>query len=224
MFRTTLLTFTAVALSLLPAGQTRGEYARRTPGRQIMSRAGIGTAGQAMQGVGQFQGTERFVRGNRSARDFVGSDATELRTFVGEQAAEVRGSIRSAVSDLRPEREQNVNVAATKSRGKQMYKPRLAVNFGYRPTAVRDLGSRIAAQLSLTETLDLAQPIEVSVEGATATLRGTVPSEREREMAGLIAQFEPGISSVRNELQVRPTPPLPVPPSPNPPAPAKKGS
>jgi hypothetical protein len=55
--------------------------------------------------------------------------------------------------------------------------------------------------------------IEVSLEGGTAVLRGTVASENERALAEQVAMLEPSISEVRNELTVqvpavapRPTP------------------
>jgi hypothetical protein len=69
----------------------------------------------------------------------------------------------------------------------------------------------------------------VSVEGATATLRGEVASERDRTLAERLVLFEPGIDSVRNELKVRspskgPAEYLPPPPSPTNPKPAASGS
>jgi osmotically-inducible protein OsmY len=70
-------------------------------------------------------------------------------------------------------------------------------------------------QLSATETLNLPVPMEVSVQGATATLRGVVASARDREMAELLVRFEPGISTVRNELTVQQARPREEPRSPS---------
>lgn len=46
--------------------------------------------------------------------------------------------------------------------------------------------------------------IEVSVEGRTARLQGTVASADDRDLAALIALFEPGISDVQNDVIVQP--------------------
>ena len=46
--------------------------------------------------------------------------------------------------------------------------------------------------------------IEVSPEGHSATLRGAVPSEVDRQKTELLVMFEPGIQKVVNELTVDP--------------------
>ncbi len=60
----------------------------------------------------------------------------------------------------------------------------------------------------------------VSVEGRTATLRGAVVSEEERELAELVVRVEPGISRVINALKVIGSDELPRPPQPKPLQPA----
>ena len=50
-------------------------------------------------------------------------------------------------------------------------------------------------------------PITVEMEGRTAVLKGTVESDRARELAERLALLEPGISVVRNELTVDPVEP-----------------
>ena len=44
--------------------------------------------------------------------------------------------------------------------------------------------------------------ISVSASGRTVTLRGTVGSEREKDLAARIAKLEPGVDEVKNELGV----------------------
>jgi len=44
--------------------------------------------------------------------------------------------------------------------------------------------------------------VNVSVQGDTVTLRGTVSSENDRLLAAQMAMLEPSVSSVRNELTV----------------------
>ena len=45
-------------------------------------------------------------------------------------------------------------------------------------------------------------PIELVVENRVATVSGTVPTERQRNLVETMLRFEPGIDSVRNELVV----------------------
>ncbi|NMC20195.1 MAG: BON domain-containing protein [Thermogutta sp.] len=49
--------------------------------------------------------------------------------------------------------------------------------------------------------------VEISVQGRTAVLQGTVPSDRERLVAERLALLEPGIERVENRLTVAPPPP-----------------
>ena len=60
-------------------------------------------------------------------------------------------------------------------------------------------------RLSASPSIRATEPLEVSMAGRTATLRGTVESEHEKQLAGLMLLFEPGISKVQNELAVAPS-------------------
>jgi len=172
-----------------------------------------GTGPEAAEAIGTVEGSERFIRGNRATTDFVGADASDQTTLVGAQSADMTTEVRTAVEDLRVTRERNLNEQMRASRGKQMYNPRLRVNFAFATPTNREVSARIVTQLQATETLNPLGPIEVLMEDGTATLRGVVASERDREMAALLARFEPGISSVKNELKIRQTP-RPVAPAP----------
>jgi hypothetical protein len=167
-------------------------------------------AESTLEEVGTIQGDERFLRGNRSAQEFVGSDVLDQTGFVGQQAADTTGPVVNAVEDLTRMRQQTVNLPAARERTRGLYRPRLRVDFSFPRLSNQELGSRIANQLEQTETLNLPEPIEVLVQDGTATLRGSVASQRDRRMAALLARFEPGISNVRNELEVRE--PIPVAP------------
>ena len=56
---------------------------------------------------------------------------------------------------------------------------------------------------SLRSALARFGNVELQMDGAQATIRGTVSSEREKRMAGYLASFEPEIDSVKNELSVQ---------------------
>jgi osmotically-inducible protein OsmY len=62
---------------------------------------------------------------------------------------------------------------------------------------------------------DSASGVRMAVEGRTAVLRGTVATDRQREMLTRLAMLEPGVSTVRNELTVdgSSSPPESLPPS-----------
>jgi len=179
-------------------------FSQNARGRPLARGFQVGRVAQALDApAGQIRGTERFLRGNRSGSDFVGSDMRDRTTFVGAQAVDVRTPVVSAVQDLRAAREVNLNEPARSSRGNRLYSPRLRVDFAFTPGTDAQLSARLANQLQVTETLNLLAPIAVSVADGTATLRGVAASERDREMAGLLVRLEPGVSAVRNELTVQ---------------------
>ena len=61
----------------------------------------------------------------------------------------------------------------------------------------------LARHLRTSPGLRPESRVEVSVEGRTAILRGSVACESDRAFVEQMALFEPGISAVRNDLQVR---------------------
>jgi hemerythrin superfamily protein len=70
------------------------------------------------------------------------------------------------------------------------------------PHSDEDVKKNIAAALVLTAEID-AQRIQVSVNGSTAILKGSVRSFAEREAAERAAWSVPGITSVENYLVVK---------------------
>ena len=84
--------------------------------------------------------------------------------------------------------------------------PRWSTNFtiGFQPPASgsRDLASSLSARITQSGGMQTRSPIAVSVEGGTATLRGVVATPRDRELAGHLVRFEPGIWQVNNELTI----------------------
>jgi hypothetical protein len=156
----------------------------------------------------------RFIRGNRDATDFVGADAGEAQRFVGrQQAGQAQEEIRSAVDQLQVETATDANQTAgpTLPPRMRLNAPRLKVGFDFTPQADADIGTQLASRLQTALRQNGSRRIDVSVTGDEAVLRGEVASERERKLAELLVRFEPGITRVQNELQVRsadsPSPP-----------------
>ena len=163
----------------------------------------------------------RFIRGNRAASDFVGAVNPESQQFVGLQELDVSAEeIRSAVDDLQIETGPDANriVDPVMPARVRMYAPRLQLGFPTAPTPTVHVNARLARRLETTLPIESSSQIEVLVAGDAAILRGVVASERDRKMAELLLQFEPGIARVQNELQLQAAaaPPMPVPPKPAP--------
>ena len=161
------------------------------------------------ENVGTVDETARYFRGSRQATDFVGTDSGEARGFVGaSQVTEIgeEAAMTSAIDDFQLELSPDANETAQPIVPARtgMYPPRLQVSFDFRPRAVGDVSTKLADRLGSVLSLGESSAIEVLVEGDVAILRGEVPSERDRRMAGLLVRFEPGIADSRNELTVKP--------------------
>ncbi len=151
-------------------------------------------------------GPKRYLRGNRSRLDFVGSNRTDLSGFVGSEQALGVGGVPSAADSLRLETTRNAktNKPLPAQPAKGMYYPRLEIAFDIAPSqgellpvgdASMDIRERVA-QVS-------GGSVNVMMSGNTAILRGTVSSVRTSELLTQLLTFEPGVSSVKNELVVK---------------------
>jgi hypothetical protein len=170
------------------------------------------TAPDAATGAASTPGlqTARFLRRNRSAQAFVGADTQETtQHFVGSQDAGDAAMVQAAVSDPRSRwaaaaaNRQLQAATATPALQTTMYPPRLQVSFSYSAPSAQDLAPVLSQRLAACPECHAIGPIEVSLAGRTAIVRGQVASERDRFLAQQLLLFEPGISSVRNELTVQ---------------------
>ena len=168
--------------------------------------------GSIADDVGEISGDERFVREARDATDFVGADSREEGSFVGSQAGSTSGEIRSAIEGdlvreaIAPALNRLQNLPQLRS---GMYAPRLRL--GFEPTTLPPpmIEAEVSYRVSTAAAIRPTRPIEVSMAGRTATLRGAVGSEHEKRLAGLMLLLEPGISKVENDLAVVPAAPTP---------------
>jgi BON domain len=80
---------------------------------------------------------------------------------------------------------------------------RVPLRLGFVPQPVNQ-GRIIGYEQRLTKIAGLSRlgPIQASLEGRTAVLRGTVASEADRQLAEGLARLEPEVMAVRNELVV----------------------
>ena len=167
---------------------------------------GIGQAANAIGSLGtrmQVNNT-RFVRGNRSRQDFVGSNRSDLDGFVGSGQAIGIGRVPSAVDNLRIETTKTkINRPLPPQPAKGMYYPRLEVDFETTASPNQQLVEGPASQ-DVTDrvTQFSGGSASVSMAGSTAILRGKVNSIRTSELLVQLLSFEPGIDRVKNEISV----------------------
>lgn len=166
--------------------------------------ASEGMAGNLGASVGELTGTERFLRSNRTRADFVGSDLIDRPGFIGSVQGNARGIIRSAITNLRPLVNEQINRLPPEpiTRQARPYAPRYQVGFDYPLPASAEVEATLAQQLLRIPGMERLGPIEVSVVGQTAILRGAVASDHQRDVAEQLVLLEPGIREVQNELYV----------------------
>jgi len=194
-----------ILIAVLGAGFVAAEANGQMFGSRSLG-GGLGTSnpGSDVGGVGTLNFNERFIRGNRRAGAFVGGDSRDRRNFVGSQQLHT-GRVRASISRPRPSTAPDANRTAPPSTVARtgVYEPRLSIAFDVTPPPAEAVAEDLARLLQAAPSLHATSPIEVSVEGRVATLRGEVASERDRLLAERLILFEPGIDSVRNELKVR---------------------
>lgn len=179
-------------------------FGNRTVGRPIDSPLNPGGGVESAAGVaaGMLDGSERFVRGNRSRRDFVGSNRGSQTGFVGSTQAIGIGRVPPATQGLRIERSDapQLNRPLPPQLSKGLYYPRLELGFTLPAPAIapREVA---ASQRMLDRVYGVAgESAVLTVAGRTAILRGTVDSARAAELAEQLLSFEPAIDYVQNEL------------------------
>ena len=154
----------------------------------------------------------------------MGTDSGDRAGFVGSATADNAGPIQSATTGalVRTTTGPAINRTRVRAPAPYMYEARLRVAFDVSPRSLPTHKMKVVQRLMQVRAIDPASLIDVKLEGSTATLIGTVGSGREKSLAGMLLMFEPGISTVKNELVVRP--PSTVPPrSPSEPETPKAG-
>lgn len=178
--------------------------------RQIGRNArGEGVANPATAGT--VSGDRRFVRGARAANNFVGADKTEAAAFVGNTTATNDGAVTSSVTGLREQPPIRVNRPLRASQT-GLHLPKLSVAFLIPPRVpVPNSQAEPEADDGSLEPVSTALRTFVQQRGIQisyfpterdAVLTGSVLTEHDRQIAGILASFEPGLETVTNNLQV----------------------
>ena len=172
-----------------------------------LSQGGSLNSNAAGSGAGTLTGNERFVRGNRSRRDFVGSDRTEQSGFVGSGQAIGVGRVPSATEGLRIQAidTQRINRPIPAQSTKGIYYPRLEIGFDVKPSTSVSPDALSADERLLARVVQVTgDTVQLTLAGRTAILRGTVKSVRDAELAEQLLSFEPGIDRIQNDLSIVP--------------------
>ena len=186
--------------SRVPVGQLFGGPLRPHPAWHAEFTTGGGAGGSTRDRGGVSgslaTGTARFQRENRSTADFVG------KSGINDPAALLnRGTAAAEVVERRVP-EVLLNPPRTPASRTRMYEPRLSVGFPLASRPEVEVSANLDQQVANLTQRDPALRVTATVEGRTARLQGTVSSQSDREMLEQLILFEPGISSVQNDLQV----------------------
>jgi len=99
-------------------------------------------------------------------------------------------------------RQQAANAQGVRSRAEIPIATTYSIDFNTPIAAPTAISTKISDQLNRWHSNASAGGVNVQIVGKTAVLQGTVPSDHDRDMAAKLAMLEPGVSQVKNELQV----------------------
>jgi len=195
------------------SGMTMGQGS--TNGNANTPSAG-GTTGNSL-GLGA--NMQNFQAGGSTG--FVGSSANSISnqfsragTQGAVQAGRVNfGSLTNLMNQSRQNQfnqQQSQKAQRSASQAKGQFRVPLRLGFQPRNAAGSTISSAITEKMVRMPAMAQAGRINASMEGQTAVLRGTVRTEADRALAESLANLEPGVLAVRNELVVGPTPPQPA--------------
>ena len=146
----------------------------------------------------------RFMRRNRTASDFVGKDTKDARKVVGGLPTGQVGNSQPAAMEVFERRvpESLLNPSRQPSTRTRMYEPKLVIGFRQPPRSTSAVSANLQNQIRQLTEINPSIQVSMFVAGETVHLQGEVGSEEERALIEQLMLFEPGISSVRNDLRV----------------------
>ena len=197
----TQLCLVLLALLLSAESAQAQLFGNRSVGSPLRSRTSPMSNMSNQETTGQLQGTERFVRGNRSRNDFVGSDRGELSGFVGSQQAIGVGRVRTTAEDFRVEaaNTRNMNRAIPAQPTKGMYYPRLKMP-SIETARRTHRNALLHPKLTTRVQRILGDGVSVRVRDRVAILEGTANSTEKLRLLQTMLLFEAGIDKVRMSM------------------------
>jgi hypothetical protein len=196
-------------------GSSRGASPSST-GSGMTTGMGGNSAGGATTGTsfgsGLVSGMQNLRAGGNNG--FVGVTAATAQnplSMLGAGAQVARGPNLNSLQQLMTQSRQNQfnqQQAQRQTRGaganqaQAQFRVPMRLGFQPQPPAAPRFNSAVSARLSKVPALSKLGPINVSLEGTIAVLRGTVATEADRELAAGLARLEPEVSAVDNRLVV----------------------
>jgi hypothetical protein len=206
--RLVLALLVVLASHQIAAAQSSGLFGERnlgssfTPGSRTLTGTptggGLESTDAAGSGAGLLSGNERFVRGNREAGEFVGSDAQDTQnpfSQVGQGGAAPLAGLGQLIAAGQAN-QPNINNA------KSLVQPVLKIGFPQRQPNTTAIASELSARITRRLKSAPGEPAVVVIKNRVATLQGSVATAHDRRLAELMASLEPGVSRVVNELVV----------------------
>lgn len=223
------------------SGSSSGMFGSRTIGGGITPNSGalggmgIGATSPmssgAMGNVGATAVPNQYVRGSQQAGQFVGADTRDWQSFVGAAQTAAAGMGRQMQAAFGPrgagaagrggQPGGRAGAAGRARRGRGDVRTALSVGFDYpRAASATRASTALTALLARTERIRAVSPVKILVQDGTATLRGVVATDHDRDLVEQLARLEAGIWEVKNELVVAARPaatdnPLPAEPAAN---------
>jgi hypothetical protein len=166
--------------------------------------------------------------GSQGNGAFVGASTSNISNFFSRQSGNTQPrqtGLANIGNLLNLSRQNTFNQQQTQrnaQRGRQQAQSptlvRVPIRVGFQPPPITgtQFTTAFSERLAKMPGLLSSGRIEVSLEGRTAVLRGTVPSDSDRQLAERLAYLEPEVAQVRNELIVGTPPPAPAEPLPTP--------
>ncbi len=160
-------------------------------------------------GIGEIQGSERFVRDARAPGQFVGADTGEMERFLGAVQSGAggprgaQGGLQGLISAAQS-RGNTANRQGNTGGGRNTPSVRtsLRVAFSYTRKSSDQISATVARRLEKSRRIRTLSAVQVHLVDGTATLRGVVATDHDRALAERLTRLEAGIWHVNNELTV----------------------
>jgi hypothetical protein len=165
-----------------------------------------GSALDNLGSVGQTDSSDRFLRQNRDAGDFVGGNADSMDGFVG--AVQSGANARSGQTGIGQGGGRGNSFTGSRSSNTNTIRATLNVAFPVRTRSTATQAISLAGRMNRSSWIQNETPISVSIDNGVATLGGIVATDHDRVLAGRLARLEVGVRGVDNRLAVLSDPPV----------------
>jgi hypothetical protein len=206
---TTAMIAVLVVLASLPVASAQNTQSVRTQNLSVLSETGGGATGG---GTGGGDASGLGVVTPYEAGGFVGASAEDVRSAMTATGATREGTQSTARGQTRPGSSQFGRGAQSRRTGggygsrrsTSEIRARLRAGFSVVRPAPAQRSSNLASRLTNSSWLQPRSPMEVTIEGGKAVLRGVVATEHDRVLAERVAKLEPGVRQVENLLTLAP--------------------